>query len=30
LFVADDIGDAAINYYVLQLMGYTNLRVLMR
>jgi 3-mercaptopyruvate sulfurtransferase SseA len=28
VFVADDPGDAAINYYVFQLMGYTDLRVL--
>jgi thiosulfate/3-mercaptopyruvate sulfurtransferase len=30
VLVADDIGDAAINYYILQLMGYRNLRVLAR
>jgi 3-mercaptopyruvate sulfurtransferase SseA len=30
VFVADDIGEAAMNYYVFQLMGYTNLRVLRR
>jgi hypothetical protein len=30
VFVADDLGDAAINYYVFRLMGYTNLRVLLR
>ncbi len=30
VFVADDIGEAAMNYYVFQLMGYTNLRVLLR
>jgi 3-mercaptopyruvate sulfurtransferase SseA len=30
VFVADDIGEAAMNYYVFQLMGYTNLRVLSR
>jgi 3-mercaptopyruvate sulfurtransferase SseA len=30
VFVADDVGDAAINYYVFQLMGYPNLRVLWR
>jgi 3-mercaptopyruvate sulfurtransferase SseA len=29
VLVADDVGDAAINYTVLRLMGYTNLRVLM-
>jgi len=30
VFVADDVGDAAMNYYVFQLMGYPNLRVLWR
>ena len=30
VFVADDVGEAAMNYYVFQLMGYTNLRVLLR
>lgn len=30
VFVADDIGEAAMNYYVFQLMGYPNLRVLLR
>ena len=30
VLVADDVGDAAINYYVLQLMGYNDLRVLTR
>ena len=30
VFVADDVGEAAMNYYVFQLMGYTNLRVLQR
>jgi len=29
VFVADDVGEAAMNYYVFQLMGYTNLRVLL-
>jgi 3-mercaptopyruvate sulfurtransferase SseA len=30
VFVADDAGEAAMNYYVFQLMGYPNLRVLLR
>jgi hypothetical protein len=30
VFVADDLGDAAMNYYAFQLMGYPNLRVLWR
>jgi thiosulfate/3-mercaptopyruvate sulfurtransferase len=30
VFVADDVGEAAMNYYVFQLMGYPNLRVLLR
>lgn len=30
VFVADDPGDAAINYYVFRLMGYPDLRVLSR
>lgn len=30
VFVADDVGDAAMNFYVFQLMGYPNLRVLQR
>lgn len=30
VFVADDIGEAAMSYYVFQLMGYPNLRVLLR
>ena len=30
VFVADDVGEAAMNYYIFQLMGYTNLRVLLR
>ena len=30
VFVADDIGEAAMNYYVFQLMGYRDLRVLWR
>jgi 3-mercaptopyruvate sulfurtransferase SseA len=30
VFMADDVGEAAMNYYVFQLMGYTNLRVLLR
>ncbi len=30
VFVADDVGEAAMNYYVFQLMGYPNLRVLSR
>jgi 3-mercaptopyruvate sulfurtransferase SseA len=30
VFVADDVGEAAMNYYVFQLMGYTNLRVLLQ
>lgn len=30
VFAADDVGEAAMNYYVFQLMGYTNLRVLLR
>jgi hypothetical protein len=28
--VADDVGEVAMNYYVFQLMGYPNLRVLWR
>jgi 3-mercaptopyruvate sulfurtransferase SseA len=30
VFVADDVGEAAMNYYVFRLMGYPNLRVLLR
>ncbi len=30
VLVSDDLGEAAINYYMLQLMGYGNLRVLVR
>ena len=30
VFVDDDVGEAAMNYYVFQLMGYPNLRVLVR
>jgi 3-mercaptopyruvate sulfurtransferase SseA len=30
VFVADDVGEAAISFYVFQLMGYTNLRVMLR
>jgi 3-mercaptopyruvate sulfurtransferase SseA len=30
VFVADEPGDAAMNFYVFQLMGYPNLRVLLR
>lgn len=30
VFMADDPGEAAINYYVFQLMGYKNLRVLLK
>ncbi|MCU0769150.1 MAG: hypothetical protein MUD07_07135, partial [Burkholderiaceae bacterium] len=30
VFVADDVGEAAMNFYVFRLMGYTNLRVLLR
>jgi 3-mercaptopyruvate sulfurtransferase SseA len=30
VIVADDVGEAAMNYYVFQVMGYTNLRVLLR
>lgn len=30
VFVADDVGEAAMNYYVFQLMGYPHLRVLLR
>jgi 3-mercaptopyruvate sulfurtransferase SseA len=30
VFVADDVGDAAMNYYAFQMMGYPNLRVLWR
>jgi len=30
VFVADDPGEAAMNFTVFQLMGYTNLRVLLR
>ncbi len=30
VFVADDVGEAAMNYYLFQLMGYPNLRVLLR
>jgi thiosulfate/3-mercaptopyruvate sulfurtransferase len=30
VFVADELGDAAMNFYVFQLMGYPNLRVLLR
>jgi 3-mercaptopyruvate sulfurtransferase SseA len=29
VFVADDPGEAAVNYYIFELMGYTNLRVLL-
>ena len=30
VFVADEVGEAAMNYTVFQLMGYPNLRVLVR
>lgn len=30
VFVADDVGEAAMNFYVFRLMGYPNLRVLLR
>lgn len=30
VLVADDIGEAAMNYYVFHLMGYSSLRVLLR
>jgi 3-mercaptopyruvate sulfurtransferase SseA len=30
VFLADDVGEAAMNYYIFQLMGYPNLRVLLR
>lgn len=30
VLVSDDLGEAAINYYILQLMGYRDLRVLAR
>jgi 3-mercaptopyruvate sulfurtransferase SseA len=30
VFVADDVGEAAMNYTVFQMMGYSNLRVLLR
>jgi 3-mercaptopyruvate sulfurtransferase SseA len=29
VFVADDVGEAAMNYTVFQLMGYPDLRVLL-